>query len=88
MAVAVVAQAVWGMAKNFASDRPRATIAIAAAILTLIIPSVFSQVGIIVGAGIIGWLLFRGTPDSKTVPISISFNKKIASILLILFFGC
>lgn len=29
VAVAVVAQAVWGMAKNFASDRPRATIAIA-----------------------------------------------------------
>ena len=87
MAVAVVAQAVWGMAKNFASDRPRATIAIAAAILTLIIPSVFSQVGIILGAGIVGWFVFRSTPDAKPVPISISFNKKVASILLILFFG-
>jgi chromate transporter len=86
VAVAVVAQAVWGMAKNLAFDRPRATIAIAAAILTLIIPSVFSQVGIIVGAGIVGWFLFRSTPDAKPVPISISFNKKIASILLILFF--
>ncbi|RAK17184.1 chromate transporter [Anoxybacillus vitaminiphilus] len=86
VAVAVVAQAVWGMAKNFASDRPRATIAIAAAILTLIIPSVFSQVGIIIGAGVIGWFLFRSTPDSKSVLISISFNKKAASILLILFF--
>jgi chromate transporter len=86
VAVAVVAQAVWGMAKNLAFDRPRATIAIAAAILTLIIPSVFSQVGIIAGAGIVGWFLFRGTPDSKSVPISISFNKKVASILLILFF--
>jgi chromate transporter len=86
VAVAVVTQAVWGMAKNLAFDRPRATIAIAAAILTLIIPSVFSQVGIIAGAGIVGWFLFRGTPDSKSVPISISFNKKVASILLILFF--
>jgi len=86
VAVAVVAQAVWGMAKNFASDRPRATIAIAAAILTLIIPSVFSQVGIIIGAGILGWFLFRSTPDSKPVPISISMHKKTASILLMLFF--
>jgi chromate transporter len=87
VAVAVVAQAVWGMAKNFASDPPRATIAIAAAMLALMIPSVFSQVGIIVGAGIVGWFLFRNTPDSKPVPMSISFNKKAASTLLILFFA-
>ncbi|WHY84041.1 chromate transporter [Neobacillus novalis] len=86
VAVAVVVQAVWGMAKNLASDRPRATIVIVAAILTLIIPSVFSQVGIIIVAGIIGCFLFRSTTDSNSVLIPISFNKKIASILLVLFF--
>jgi chromate transporter len=86
VAVAVVAQAVWGMAKILASDRPRVTIAIVAAILTLIIPSVFSQVGVIIVAGIIGYFLFRSTSDSNSVLIPISFNKKIASILLVLFF--
>lgn len=86
VAVAVVAQAVWGMAKNLASDRPRATIAIVAAILTLMIPNVFSQVGIIIVAGILGWFLFQSTSDSKPVLIPISFNKKVASILLVLFF--
>jgi chromate transporter len=86
VAVAVVVQAVWGMAKNLASDRPRATIAIVAAILTLIIPSVFSQVSIIIVSGIIGWFLFRSTSNSKPVLIPISFNKKVASILLVLFF--
>ncbi|WP_416828438.1 chromate efflux transporter [Ectobacillus polymachus] len=86
VAVAVVAQAVWGMAKSAASDRPRATIAIAAAILTLLIPSVFSQVGIILAAGILGWFLFRGTADDKPAFLSLSSNKKVASILLALFF--
>ncbi|MFJ5714608.1 chromate transporter [Neobacillus sp. NPDC093127] len=86
VAVAVVVQAVWGMAKNLASDRPRVTVAIVAAILTLIIPSVFSQVGIIIVAGIIGFFWFRSTTDSNSVLIPISFNKKIASILLVLFF--
>jgi len=86
VAVAVVAQAVWGMAKNLASDRPRATIAIVSAILTLMIPSVFGQVGIIIVAGIIGWFWFQSTSDSKPVLIPISFNKKVASILLVLFF--
>ncbi|RKO63440.1 chromate transporter, chromate ion transporter (CHR) family [Caldibacillus debilis GB1] len=85
-AVAVVAHAVWGMAKNFASDRPRATIAITAAILALMIPSVFSQVGIIVGAGIAGWIFFRNVPGAQPVPITLSFNKKAAGVLLILFF--
>lgn len=86
VAVAVVAQAVWGMAKNAASDRPRATIAIVAAILTLLIPSVFSQVGIILVAGLLGWFLFQSSSDAKPVLLSVSFNKKVASILFILFF--
>ena len=36
VAVAVVAQAVWGMARSLAPDRPRATIAIGAAVLALV----------------------------------------------------
>lgn len=86
VAVAVVAQAVWGMAKNQAANRPCATIAIIAAILSLIIPSVFTQVGIIIVAGIIGYFFFKSTSDSNSVLIPISFNKKAACILLILFF--
>src|SRR3974390_1400606 len=37
-AVAVVAQAVLGMARTLAPDRPRATLAVAAAIVTLAVP--------------------------------------------------
>src|SRR6266545_4495480 len=39
VAVAVVAQAVLGMARTLAPDRPRATLAVAATVVTLAIPS-------------------------------------------------
>jgi len=54
-AVAVVAQAVWGMARSLCPDRPRAGIAIGAALLTLMLPTALAQVGAIAVAGIVGW---------------------------------
>src|SRR3954467_10472853 len=38
VAVAVVAQAVWGMAQSLAPDRPRATLAVAAGLIAPVIP--------------------------------------------------
>ncbi len=58
-AVAVVAQAVWGMAKSLCPDRQRAALAIFAALLTLALPSAIGQVGAIVACGLIGWRLVR-----------------------------
>ena len=60
-AVAVVAQAVWGMAKNLCPDRPRAGLAIAAALLSLLLPSVLSQVGAMAVCGLVGWRLLLQT---------------------------
>ncbi|MDG9667794.1 chromate efflux transporter [Hahella sp. CR1] len=52
VAVAVVAQAVWGMARNLCPDRQRAGIALVAVILTAALPSAFGQIGVIaLGAG-------------------------------------
>ena len=44
VAVAVVAQAVWGMARSLAPDRPRATLAVAAALIALAMPSSLGQI--------------------------------------------
>src|SRR5712671_1208598 len=55
VAVAVVAQAVWGMAKNLCPDRERATIAIGAAMVALAIPSAPGQIYAIAAGGLIGW---------------------------------
>src|SRR6266446_7976967 len=59
-AVAVVANAVWGMARSLAPDRERATVAIVSAIVVLAWPGAPGQVLVIVLAGLIGWRVLGG----------------------------
>jgi chromate transporter len=54
-AVAIVAQAVWGMARALCPDRTRQSIAIAGALFTLLLPSAFAQLLAIGLAGLAGW---------------------------------
>ena len=59
VAVAVVAQAVWGMAKNLCPDLVRRILMIIAASLILTFPSfIWGQIGVIIVAGIFGALHF------------------------------
>jgi chromate transporter len=60
VAVAVVAQAVWGMAKSLCPDPTRATIAVGASMVALAMPSASGQIGAIAAGGLIGWRLWRG----------------------------
>ncbi|WP_323743017.1 MULTISPECIES: chromate efflux transporter [unclassified Rathayibacter] len=55
-AVAVVAQAVLGMARTLAPDARRASIAAASAIAVLLVPGALVQLAVIVGAGVAGLL--------------------------------
>lgn len=57
-AVAVVAQAVWGMARSLASGRERATVAIIAAVVVLFAANALAQVAVIIAGGLVGVLLF------------------------------
>lgn len=57
VAVAVVAQAVWGMAKSLCPDRLRGGIAVGAALLVLLLSSAFSQLLAIALGGLLGWRL-------------------------------
>lgn len=58
VAVAVVAQAVWGMAKSLCPDRLRAGIAVGAALVVLAVPTAAGQIGAIVLGGLVGrWAL-------------------------------
>jgi chromate transporter len=65
VAVAVVAQAVWGMARSLCPDRARATLAVGAAVLALAVPSAAGQIGAIIAGGLIGWRLFPGTCSGR-----------------------
>lgn len=61
VAVAVVAQAVWGMAKSLCPDRLRAGAAIGGALLVLAIPAAGGQIAAIVAGGLLGrWALHPG----------------------------
>lgn len=68
VAVAVVAQAVWGMAARLAPDPPRATFALGAAIGTLVFPTAPAQVAVIALAGVMGFLLFPRSPAAGDAP--------------------
>jgi len=64
-AVAVVAQAVWGMGRKLCPDWQRITLALAAAVVVLTVPSVFGQIGVIAIGGAIGWTMYRHTVPMK-----------------------
>lgn len=85
VAVAVVAQAVWGMARSLCPDRPRAALAILAALLTLLLPSATGQVIAIVVAGLLGhWGLKLPQPaggQAHAYPVS----RKLGGVALLLF---
>ena len=86
-AVAVVAQAVWGMSRNLAPDRERATIAIVAAIVALTWHSAVTPVLIIVIAGVVGWrLLPAPVTESDRVAISQRIRPWMGIVARVLFF--
>ena len=69
VAVAIVAQAVWGMARSLCPDRPRAGLAIAAAIGVLMLPTASGQIAAIVAGGLAGrWLPRSGASASTSQP--------------------
>ena len=85
VAVAVVAQAVWGMARMLCPDRERATIAILAAVIALVSPTTLAQIGMIVAAGMIGWrLLPAGTVDGAP-PLHVPIGRRVSMSALVLF---
>lgn len=84
-AVAVVAHAVWGMARSLCPDRPRAGLAIAAALLALAIPSALGQVAAIAAASIAGLLWLRLPAQPIATPRAAGLGRKAGAMLLLVF---
>lgn len=87
VAVAVVAQAVWGMAKALCPDAKRATIMAAAAVFVLLVPAAWSQVTAIALAAMAGLLLFRPEQTVPHEPLPIRMPRRHALIWITLFFA-
>jgi chromate transporter len=87
VAVAVVAQAVWGMARTLAPDKPRATLAILAAIGVLAWQSPVMQVGVIIASGLIAWRFFPRTTLLPHKPLAFAIDRRISIACWVTFFG-
>lgn len=88
VAVAVVAQAVWGMVRNLCSDALRVTLMMIAACLVLLVPSVWIQVAVMAAAGVAGLFLFK--PEKveahEAFPV-MAVTKRAGIAWLVLFAG-
>jgi chromate transporter len=80
VAVAVVAQAVWGMAKSLAPDRPRGTMALVAAIVLLLWPTAFTQIALIILGGLVGWRWLRVATATTMVELPFGVPRLLSWI--------
>jgi chromate transporter len=87
VAVAVVAQAVWGMARNLAPDRPRAAIALAALVLVVFLGGSFGQIGAIVLGALAGLRLCRAGSPRACGPLHFPVTRRGGFCMLALFVG-
>lgn len=85
-AVAVVAQAVWGMARNLCPDTLRVSLMAMAACIILLEPSTLSQIIVIAVAGIVGLLLLNPPQAAAHDPLTIMISRKVGALWLSLFF--
>ena len=87
VAVAVIAQAIWGMGKTLCPDRFRATLAISATLVVFLWPTAWGQILAISIGAFAGWRYLE--PVSLHRPESARFlvSKRAAVVSWILFWG-
>jgi len=86
VAVAVVAGAVWSMARALCPDRPRVTLALAAALIALLVPSAAGQIGAIVLGAVAGRLLLPGETVPEHVALTLRIPRGLSLAALASFF--
>ena len=87
VAVAIVAQAVFGMARSLCPDKPRAAIALAALVLLVSVPGSLGQVGAIVVGGFAGLVFCRGDLCTATDDLPMRVSRGVGIACLCAFFG-
>lgn len=86
VAVAVVAQALWGMGKTLCPDRLRATFAVCAALTATILPSSVGQITVIVFSALFGCALLRPSIALPHSLIQTTTSRITGMLLLSVFF--
>jgi len=84
--VAVVGQAVWGMARSLCPDRPRAAIALTAILLVVLAGGTFAQIGAIFMGGLAGLWLCRQVDAAPLAQLPIPISRRAGAAALAVFF--
>ncbi len=87
VAVAVVAQAVWGMARTLAPDRERAGIALLAVLIVVFLAGSVAQVVAILVGGLAGLWLCRGAAAPTVGHLTFPVSRRVGVVALALFFA-
>ena len=85
VAVAIVAQAVWGMAGTLCPDRQRASIACVAAVIILFSNSSVAQIGVVLLGGIAGFSLCRTSAPTVKRRLGIPVSRRVGIVSLAAF---
>lgn len=85
-AVAVVADALIKMGKSLCPDRPRITLAVVAAGIMLLVPNVLTQIFVVLGAGIVGYIIYRNQ-TVEAVDTKVKGSRRLAVVAAFLFAG-
>jgi chromate transporter len=87
VAVAIVAQAVWGMARTLCPDRERASIAAIASVIILFSGTSLAQIGAIVFGAAAGLWLCRDGQPSGSGHVDVPVSRRAGIAALIVFFA-
>ena len=87
VAVAIVAQAVFGMARSLCPDRERASIAVVAALIVLLASTSIVQVAAIACGAIAGLVLCRHLPMAEASNLTLHASRRASFAALVAFFA-
>jgi chromate transporter len=87
VAVAVVAHAILGMAQKLTPDLKRKALALFALVGTLLWETAFTQVGVILIAAFLGYLLYKQQKENDDSRVNFPISRRFGAVCLVLFFG-
>lgn len=85
VAAAIVAQAVWGMARSLCPDTPRRVLMLVAAVVALLVPGAAGQLAMIIGAGLLGVTLLDAKAQTLADALPIAISRRAGALWLALF---
>lgn len=85
LAVAVVIQALWGMARKFCPDSLRISLMVGSACIALYLPLAGAQVAIIVVAGLIGYGWCKPEREQSITPLKVPISPRAGLMFLWVF---